>query len=139
MDKKKKILDFLNGLLLGVLSTVNEQNKPESAVMGFGVMDNLELFFGTNNFSRKYKNLKSHPNISFVIGWDNDVTVQYEGVASEFTNNSVEAYKRIYFMKNPEAKKYEKYPGQTFFKVIPKWIRYSDLSEDPGEVFEVTF
>jgi uncharacterized pyridoxamine 5'-phosphate oxidase family protein len=136
MDNKKKIFEFLKQLKIGVISTVDQHGKPESAVVGFGVMDNLELFFGTNISTRKYKNVKENPNISFVIGWDEGITVQYEGVASEFADDQVEQYKEAYFQKNPTAKKFANNPGQTYFKVSPTWIRYTDLSNPEG-IFEI--
>ncbi len=73
----------------------------------------------------------------FVIGWDENITVQYEGEASELKGEKLNKYKEIYFKKNPRAKKWEGREGITYFKIIPKWIRYSDLNKDPWEVFEI--
>ncbi|MCL5970036.1 MAG: hypothetical protein M1450_00840 [Patescibacteria group bacterium] len=51
----------------------------------------------------------------------------------------MEKYKKYFFEKIPDAKKWEKEKGIIYFKVIPKWIRYSNLNKSPWEVFEIEF
>lgn len=137
MDNKKRIRDFIAKNNLAVISTINSQGKPESAVLEFGDTDELELIFDTDDTSRKYQNLKQNKNTSFVIGWDENITVQYEGEAIELEGDELEKYKQVYFKKNPEAQKWENEKGVTYFKVKPGWMRYSDLSKDPWEIFEI--
>lgn len=78
MDKKQ-VLDFIKKHRLAVLSTVNSNNKPESAVLEFGETDDFEIIFDTFSSTRKYKNLKQNNNVSLVIGWDENITIQYGG------------------------------------------------------------
>lgn len=138
MDNKKIILNFLKNQPLAVISTV-DGNKPESAVLEFGQNDNLELIFDTFTSSRKYKNLQNNKQVSFVIGWDENITVQYEGLAEELTGKDIKLYQELYWEKNKDAKRWEKREGITYFKVVPTWIRYSNLNKDPWDVFEITF
>lgn len=138
MDTKELIAAFLAKTKLAVIATVGE-NGPESAVLEFGETEELELIFDTLTSSRKYKNLQKNKNVSFVIGWDENITVQYEGVAEELKGSEAEKYKEIYFAKNPRAKKWEKQEGIAFFKVTPRWIRYSDLNTYPWEIKELNF
>lgn len=138
MDDKKLIYDLLHRTKLAVISTVGDP-APESAVLEFGQTESLEIVFDTFNKARKYKNLKKNPNVSFVIGWDENITVQYEGIAEELVGEEKEKYKAVYFEKNPEAKRWEAREGIAYFKVKPRWIRYSDLNKDPWDVREVTF
>ena len=137
MDKKRFILDFIKKHELAVIATVSNEGKPEDAVIGFGETSKLELFFGTYKTSRKYKNLKSNPHTAFVIGWEDGQTVQYEGMAEEVTGEVAQPYKDLYFAKNPGAQRYENHPDQTYFKVTPRWIRFSNIQKDPEEVFEI--
>lgn len=139
MDKKKILRDFIKKNKLAVISTINSNGKPESAVLEFGDTDNLELIFDTFETARKYKNLQKNGDISFVIGWDENITVQYEGVAIELGGDDLKKYKEEYFAKNPDARRWETRQGIRYFKVIPSWIRYSDLNKDPWEIFEVDF
>lgn len=138
IEKKKIILDFISKQSLAVLST-SQNDQPQSAVLEFGETKDLELVFDTFTSSRKYENLLKNNKVAFVIGWDESITVQYEGIANELTSKESEAYKKVYWEKNPDAKKWEKREGITFFKVTPTWIRYSDLHTDPWTVFEIKF
>lgn len=136
MDKKKVILEFIKKQKLAVLSTINSRGKPQSAVLEFGDTDKLEIIFDTFPDARKYKNLKQNKHVSLVIGWDDNITVQYEGKASELEGEELEKYKKEYFRKNPKAKKWDA-RGVKHFKVSPTWIRYSDLNKDPWDIFEI--
>lgn len=136
-DKKKIIFDFIKKHKICVLSTIHKDGSPESAVVEFGESADLEIIFDTLKTYRKYKNLKENPKVAVVIGWDENITVQYEGEASELIGEEVERYKKFYFYKNPEAQRWENDEGITYFRIIPKWIRYSDLRVHPWEVFEL--
>jgi len=138
MDKKKIILDFIKKQNLAVLATVGEI-APESSVLEFGENDNLEIILDMFTSSRKYKNMKLNPNVSLVIGWDEDITIQYEGIAEELNSEEKRMYQEIYWKKNPKAKRWADREGITYFKVVPKWIRYSDLNIHPWKIFEVNF
>lgn len=139
MDKKRFVLDFIKKHQIAVISTVSPENKPEAAVIEFGETDDLELIFDALENSRKVQNIKHNKNVAFVIGWDEDITVQYEGKAFELSGSESERYKKIYISKNPKVKKWEQVKGIKFFKIVPTWLRYSDLNKDPWEVFEITF
>ena len=67
MDKQF-IRDFMHNHQYCVVSTVDSQGKPESALVAFSENDVLELIFGTAANSRKYKNLLQNPAISVVNG-----------------------------------------------------------------------
>ena len=134
MDKKKFLYAYVNKRMLAVLATIGPDQVPEAAVMEFGQTENLELIFDTLNTTRKYANLKQNPKIAFVIGWEEGTTVQYEGVAKELEGVELATYKKIMFAKNPAFAKWENLPGMTYFKVTPKWIRYSALNQSPWEI-----
>ena len=77
------LLRFLQKHRLGVLATVSESGAPESAVVGIAVSDQFEIIFDTLENTRKCRNLRRDSHISFVIGWDAEITVQCEGLADE--------------------------------------------------------
>ncbi len=137
---KEEILAFIKTKKHAVISTSGNSNHPEAALIGFGETNNFELIFGTYQTSRKYKNLKENNKVAFVIGWDKDyITVQYEGLASELGSPEVEKYIALYHKKIPGAIIYKSHPQQTYWKVTPTWIRYSDLSGSEEKVFEFNF
>ena len=138
MEDNRLILDFIKKQKLAVFSTVSPQNIPQSAVLGFGQTNDLEIIIDMFKTSRKYKNLQANPNVSLVIEWDDNITVQYEGIAQELIGDKATKYKNVYWKKNPKAKRWEKEKGITYFKITPKWIRYSDLRKHPWEIKEIT-
>ena len=138
---KKKIFEFLNNNELGVISTIHShKNAPESAVVGFGNNDSLELIFGTSGNSRKYRNIQQNFNISFVIGWSSETgTIQYEGIAKELTQKEAQEYIPLLVKKNLDNASYINKPDQRYFLVKPVWIRFYDNAGNPPEIHEITF
>jgi hypothetical protein len=135
--KKKIIRDLISQSKLAVLSTVTPENTSESAVIQISFRENLELIFDTLPTFRKYKNLRNNQDVSVVIGWE-PATVQYEGIAVELNGRELGEYRQVHLAKFPEAVKFEKL-GIKFFKIIPKWIRCTDVHKQPWEVVEMKF
>lgn len=136
-EQINKIRNVIQSNTLAVLSTVTPEGNSESAVIEISVLDDLELIFDTLASFRKYRNLMVNRNVSVVIGLEL-ITIQYEGVTSELKGNELNKYKKIHLDRFPEAVKFEKL-GMKFFKIVPKWIRYTDVSKQPWEVFEIEF
>lgn len=138
-DIKKFVLGFIKKHNIGVLATITQDGKPEAAVIEFAETDDFELVFDTFTTYRKYKNIQYNPNVAFVIGWDENITVQYEGVTKELRGSELKKYKKIYFTKNPDAQKWQKYEEIAYFKITPTWVRYRDGNTDPATIFEIGF
>ena len=56
---------FIKPHKLAVVSTLSKDNKPEAALVGFAVSEDLEIVFDTVKTSRKYQNLTLGPNVDF--------------------------------------------------------------------------
>ena len=138
-EQKKTILEFIKKHTLAVLATISPESKPEAAAIEFSEKDNFELIFDTFPTFRKYKNLQTNPNVAVVIGWDKDITVQYEGEAVELKGDELMEYKKIHATKLPDSAKFIEMEDLRLFKIIPKWIRYSDISVSPWKTFDVKF
>jgi len=141
MDSEKQVvLDFIQQQPLMVVSTVNTTGLPEAAVVGFCVTENFEVIFDTSNLSRKYKNLATNTNVAAVLGWDNGITVQYEGAAHEVVDaGEIETCWKLMIAKEPAAEKYKGEPDSRMFKITPHWVRYSDLKVNPWKIIELKF
>ncbi len=141
MTDTERILAFIKEQRLAVISTVDtERGKPEAACIAFAEKDNLDLIFGTLNTSRKYKNLESNQNVSFVIGWSDEFgTVQYEGVATELSGEEASVHGKIMADKNENARAFLTKENQRYFLVRPTWIRFVDKSQKPEEKLEMSF
>ena len=127
---KEFIYNFIKQQKLAVISTLSAEQKPEAALIGFAISKDLEIVFDTVKTSRKYKNLLQNPNVAVVIGWDNETTVQYEGIATELAGLRDDGYREIYFEVYPDGReRAETWLGLVHFKVAPKWLRYSNFNE----------
>ena len=72
--------------------------------------------------------------IAFAI-WKEFNIVQYEGLAIELQGDELARYKEIFFAKNPDARQWENVvPDLTFFKIVPRWLRYIGFKQDPWEI-----
>lgn len=135
---KKTILDLLKQQTHMVLATTNKQENPQAALVGFGEAEDLSLIFGTDKTTRKYQNIQHNPHVACVIGYDEKISVQYEGTVSLFEEEELKKYKQYYFTKTPSSKKYETYENQIYLKITPTWIRYTNYNQ-PKQIFEITF
>jgi uncharacterized pyridoxamine 5'-phosphate oxidase family protein len=133
------LFDFISKHKYAVLSTVTANNDPESALVGFAVTHDLKIIFDTLSTSRKYKNLVLNPSVAFVIGWDNEQTLQYEGTARIPAENELDAILEVYFNVFPDGKqRKENWKDIAYFYVDPRWIRYSDFN-NPQYIEEIRF
>ena len=135
----KLLYDFMNECRLGVLSTCGPMGEPQSALVGIAVTPSLEIVFDTVQKSRKAANIAKDPRAAFVIGWEGEVTVQFEGLAKQISSTELGPYHEIYFRKYPDGPERLKWDGITYFVVAPKWIRHSNYDVAPPQILEFSF
>ena len=134
------LYQFIRQHKLAVLSTVSPDDFPESALVGISVTPDLKIIFDTVSDSRKYHNLMMNPKISFVIGWDAEQTIQYEGIAKIPGEDELKELLEIYFRVFPDGKdRKENWKNLAYFCVEPKWIRYSNFSATKPQIEEIQF
>lgn len=138
-DLIRLVENFIGRHHLAVLATISPQNSPEAAVIEFSQRKDLEIIFDTFSTFRKYKNIRNNPKVALVIGWDEEISVQYEGIAQELTGEELKECKDIHICKLPDSEKFTRMRNICFFKVRPQWIRYLDLRSEPWETLELTF
>jgi len=134
---KRQLYEFIRHHKLAVIASVSQNQWPESALVGIAVTSDLELIFDTIETTRKCENLRTCPRASFVIGWDNETTVQYEGLADEPRGEDLDRCKRVYFSVHPDGPERERWPGITYFRIRPTWARYSNFKDNPPQIFEI--
>lgn len=138
MNIEQKITEELKSTSqsLGVVSTVNEdaKAKPQAATVYYVCNDALDIFFVTRSSSRKYKNIKSNPNVSFVITNEHPPkTIQLEGTAAEVTDPEEQI--KYYDMLMARATASNPMPPVTqiatgelvFLKMTTTWARFGDF------------
>jgi len=136
--EKKAVLEFVQSRALGVVSTTSATGAPEAALVNIAVTEDLELIFYALQGTRKCANLRRDPRVAVVIGWDDEKTLQYEGTADEPQNEELARLKKIYGALRPDAEFQMAWPGVTYFRVRPSWIRLSNYGS-PWSVEESVF
>jgi Pyridoxamine 5'-phosphate oxidase len=122
---------FMTRHRYGVVSSISGDGFPQSALVGIAVTPELEIIFDTVKSSRKYPNLTTRPLCSFVVGWDGEQTVQFEGNAIEPAGGDLDRYQDMYFSVWPEGRAHLNWPDIAYFVVRPRWVRYSDYEQKP--------
>jgi len=134
---RAELVTFLRRHRLAVEASVSAGGAPQAAVVGFGVSDACEIVFDTLTSTRKYRNLVADPRIALVIGWDDEVTAQLEGVVDFPTGAELERVRDVYFAAHPGGRDRLAWPGITHARVRPTWVRYSDFTKDPPLIVEL--
>lgn len=136
------VLEFIRSQSLAVQASVSSLDIPQAAVVGFAVSDDFEIIFDCLAHTRKVVNLRRNPQCALVIGGivsGDERTVQYEGVADEPAGAELERLKKIYFARFPDGRERQHWPGMTYIRVRPKWLRYSDFNQSPALITEFAF
>ena len=136
-----ELLEFMRTQRLAVEASCAPDGRAQAALIGIAVTDACEIVFDTLETTRKAHNLRQSRRAAFVLGgWNpgDERTVQFEGVADEPVGADLERIKRAYFAAWPDGQARTLWPGLTYFRVRPTWIRFSDFTCAPPRVFEFT-
>ncbi|MFT3828018.1 MAG: pyridoxamine 5'-phosphate oxidase family protein [Chitinophagaceae bacterium] len=138
-DNRARILTFLRSHRWAVEATVAADGGPQAALIGFGVTDQLELVFDTLKSTRKALNLDANPRVALVVGgWgDGDPrTLQCEGIADVPQGPELHRVQAAYFTAFPDGPQRKAWPGITYVRVTPTWMRFCDYTVMPPEIVE---
>jgi hypothetical protein len=135
-----EVIEFVRRHLYAVQASTAATGAPQAALIGFVANDDLELFFDTFESTRKSTNLDRDPRIAFVIGGGagDERTVQYEGVVDVPNGTEFENFQRQYFAAFPDALRRRALPGIRYYRVSPRWVRFSNFNLTPPLVAEFT-
>lgn len=138
----QKIVTFLKERtpLLCVLATASHDAKPQSAVLGYVVNDDLSILLSTKKTTRKYNNLKENKYVSLTFGASfTEPYVQYQGIAELIEEG--QEYDKIndFFYSIHEQAKRFKSPETIFVRVRPTWVRFTDYAQSPPLIEEKEF
>lgn len=139
---KLELLAFLRRHRYVVQASVTPSGAPQAAVVGIAVSDDFELVFDTVETSRKCRNLRHNPRLAFVLGGSGPgatITAQYEGYADEPAGEDRDRIMRLYFAVFPDGRDRLSWPGLTYVRVRPAWIRISDFALQPPGITEYAF
>jgi pyridoxamine 5'-phosphate oxidase-like protein len=134
---RAEVYDFIKRQRYAVVATTHADGSSQSALVGIAVAPSLEIYFDTVGTTRKAVNFRRDPRVSLVIGWDDEQSMQLEGVADEPRGAALADLKRIYYAAWPDGPSRESWAGITWVRVVPRWIRFSDFNRADGAVREM--
>ena len=129
--KLEEVFDIVRRKRLAVVSTVHDSGAPEAALVGFALTERDEVVFDTLGSSRKAVNIASRPAAALVIGWENDISIQIEGVARRPQGDDLAYAKAAYFREWPDGRGRENWPDIAYIVVKPRWMRYANYAGAP--------
>ena len=136
---REELLAVMRGNRYAIEATVTPAGAPQAAVIGVAVTDAFEIVFDTLGGSRKAQNLRVNRRVALVLGNSgngDERTIQYEGLADEPNGAELQRLKGIYFDVFPDGRERQSWPGMTYFRVTPVWIRYSNYNVNPPQIVE---
>lgn len=129
------LLAFMRTHRVAVQASVTADAASQAAVVGIAITDRFEVVFDTLGSSRKARNLRANRSIALVLGGlmpGDERTVQYEGDADEPAGEERDRLTAAYYGVYPDGRDRLSWPGLTYFRVRPRWIRYSDFGHQPA-------
>lgn len=137
MISHEALLAFLRQEPYAAQSSVSAAGAPQAALVGVAVSDQFQIVFDTLGSTRKAENLRTHPAVALVFGSaaaGTVGTVRVEGTADELP--AAHPLVALYLARFPDGRERLAWPGITWFRVTPTWLRYSDFAQDPPAIVE---
>jgi hypothetical protein len=137
----RDLVVFLRTERLAVQTSVSAAGAPQAAVVGIAVSDRFEIVFDTLASTRKAVNLRQNPRTALVVGGlkaGEERTAQIEGIADYPSGAELDRLKRVYYGVYPDGPSRLYWPGLTYIRVRPTWIRFSDFNQAPPLIVEFT-
>lgn len=131
---REEFVAFVREAREGVVATVDAKGSPEAALVGLAVTDAGDVLFDTHTAARKVANIRGNARVAVVIGWDDGVSVQVEGVAVVLAGAEREACGKVYLEQFPGSRALA--DGFSLVRVVPDWLRRYDARTDPALVTE---
>jgi len=132
------LLAFVRAHRWAIVSSVSPDGEPQGSIVRIVATDAFELVFDTTDTTRKTANLRANSRVGLVIGWDDNQTIQIQGVAHEPSGTELQHLKQLYSDRYPDyCRTRQLMKGLVYFLVRPKWMRYSDFRQNPATVVTV--
>lgn len=132
------LIEFVRSRGVGVIATADPSGAPEAALMRLAITDDAELIFDTGTRSRKLHNIRERPHVAAVIGWDDHVSIQLEGMAEIPTGANRERCVAAYLAQHPNMQDRAESSHVAHVRVRVTWVRYADFRPASRETIEFT-
>jgi pyridoxine/pyridoxamine 5'-phosphate oxidase len=133
--KLDDVFAFVASKRLAVVTTVTPDCAPQAALVGFALAPDRSLVFDTVAGSRRIANLRQNRRVAVVVGWDEETTVQIEGIARDPDQSAGAAAIAAYLAAWPDGRPRAGWPDIRYVVIRPTWLRYCCYLGAPG-IFE---
>ncbi len=124
---RASLVGFLRTARHWAVSSIAEEGRPQSAVVGVAGGDGLDLVFDTLDSTNKARNIGRDKRVSLVM-WAGAATAQVEGDAELTIGDAEDRAKEIYFASFPDGRERAAWPGMRYVRIRPSWVRISDFA-----------
>lgn len=139
-ETHKAALTFLEEHKLAVLSTASEKGEVWGAAIYYAIDEEFNFYFFTHVESKKYRNLKQHPQAAITVADDyKQATVQTAGKVAEIPMGEElnEAYRKLVlvhppgqFSWVPPVSKIHDQGQMTVLKLTPETLQFSEFKPE---------
>lgn len=130
--EKSELLSYMRSHKLAVIGTAGS-NGPQGALVGIAVTDDFEIVFDTVSDSRKHRNLLRNGRIAVTFSGPAEQTAQYEGEAHSVSiaDQTDARYREAYYAVWPDGRDRLSWPKIAYWRITPRWVRFSDFDRGP--------
>src|SRR5215472_5077170 len=131
MDRSE-LLAYMRSHTLAVIATIGPRG-PQGALVGVATTVDFGMVFDTVSDSRKHENLTRDPRICVTFSGPGEKTLQYEGhaLAVSTTAPADAIYREAYYAAWPEGRDRLEWPRLIYWRIVPRWARFSDFDRGP--------
>jgi hypothetical protein len=133
---REQFAAFVRAAGMGVVATAAADGSPEAALVSLAATDAGEVIFDCATTARKLANLAVNPRVALVVGWNEGVSLQVEGVADVLAGADRQRYGRLYAEQFPGSRALDEHFAVVL--VTPRWLRYYDARPASFRVVEGT-
>jgi uncharacterized protein YhbP (UPF0306 family) len=123
---RAELVAFVRRHARAVVATLGPGGNAQTAEYGVAITDEAEFIFETTIHSQKYANLVKHSRVALVVGGDDPIVVQSEGIADVLTDAERDRCLRVYFQQFPGGRKRISERDITYVRIRPRWVRLRD-------------
>jgi len=130
---RPELLAYMRSHKLAVVSSLAKEGAPQSALVGVATTDDLEIVFDTVDKSRKHANMVRDRRVSVAFSGPAEQTLQCEGICAPVPvqGNDGAHYRETYYRAWPDGRARLSWEGLVYWRIEPKWARYSDFDRGP--------
>ena len=131
--EKAELLAYMRANRLAVVSSLAADGAPQSALVGVATSAEFEVVFDTTETTRKHANLRHDSRVSLVMSGPGEQTLQVEGFAAPLPARGQDGadLREVYYAAWPDGRARLEWPGLVYWRISPRWARYSDFDRGP--------